>query len=125
MAVKWLTRKYIAQQARKSNWDAWVCSLLHWQQILDATPRELKIAFNRHRVRFDSDYCALCQRVCSTGIKKCCLQAECDAEVCTNGYGEASSAAYSKMEDVEFNDAPIRDFIKEIQAAEPKKKKER
>lgn len=89
--TKWLTLKYIAEQAKISDLAAAKCSLEHWLQIRDASPEELKKAINNHQIWFNNSYCALCLRV----IKQehpCLLRGEVCIGFCVNEYRRATNS---------------------------------
>lgn len=60
--MKWLTKKYIKTQGRKSLLAALKCSLKHHQQIVGAMPREFREAIRTDKADIYVDHCALCYR---------------------------------------------------------------
>jgi len=63
--MNWLTQNEIKAAAKKSLKAAKACSLQHWQQLRQATPKELFAALNHDDVEITVEFCALCQRYLS------------------------------------------------------------
>lgn len=61
MTIHWLTREEVFKAASDQR-SAILCSIEHWQQIKDATPGELQIAYRQGCVNAGPNYCALCVR---------------------------------------------------------------
>ena len=60
--MKWLTLKEIRAAAKKSDLAALECSKLHWQQMYNAMPEELRAGFKKNVVDDGPERCACCQR---------------------------------------------------------------
>jgi len=56
--MKWLTREQVKQAAEESPEAALDCSILHYEQMQQATIREIEAKESR----FGGSHCALCQR---------------------------------------------------------------
>ena len=57
--MKWLSKQYINDEARKGRKEALLCSRKHWEQLCSATQRELKEA--PESIAYGM-YCAMCHR---------------------------------------------------------------
>lgn len=64
----WLTRKQVRLAALTSPQAAAYCSMIHWNQILEAGPKE----FMSGDVDYGSDYCAICQLMYLSNKKGTC-----------------------------------------------------
>jgi len=80
--MNWLTREHV--RSVMSPQAAVYCSMIHWNQILEAGPRE----FMMGHVDWGADYCAMCQMyqnsVCPLN-KDCCRS----ARICCPEYYDA------------------------------------
>ena len=85
--MNWLTRRQIANAAATSKHAAIYCSMIHWNQILEAGPRE----FIKGCVDWGADYCAMCQMYQNSA---CPLNPDCCrlARICCLEYYDAVSA---------------------------------
>ena len=60
--INWLSKEYIKQESQKGLKEALDCSILHWQQIVDAGYNIFKQAKEYKLVDMGIDYCSLCLR---------------------------------------------------------------
>jgi len=79
--MNWLTKRQIANAVAVGSIASIYCSMIHWQQILEAGPKEYCEASD---VSIGCDNCALCQRQLASGkTLKCPLNGKC----CERGVG--------------------------------------
>jgi len=116
--MKWLTLKEIKAAAKKSDLAALECSKLHWQQIYDATPEELRVGLRRGFVNEGPKRCACCQRWANiadnyVACKECLLGWK--ASSCCGGlYNKACNELGKKIGGRRYNPERIKaviDFI--------------
>lgn len=97
------------KQAKISDLAALKCSLLHWQQLCNATKKELLKAYrNRRKVTASIDFCA------------CCIRAKSDCTFCPLGGKETNyrdcccnglwSKAFDNLCDLDYSIGTFQDF---------------
>lgn len=63
--MKWLRASAIQKAANESDEAAIRCAITHWEQIVDASEKELARKLNRDRTHFGVSGCAMCLRFLS------------------------------------------------------------
>jgi len=77
--IRWLTRDQVEAAAYKSTRAALLCSIRHWEQLHQATPKQLTRALNDCLVEVYSKGCALCHRFGALAFNVTCQWGD---EVC-------------------------------------------
>lgn len=115
--MNWLTKEYVAEQAKLGDEPALRCSIEHWNQIFEAEYEEYQDAIYQNLTGTECEFCALCQRrgdgePCSS--TNCLLYKEygrCSRSNTYNPWHKVRNVALSNFKEVILN---MRDTLIEV-----------
>ena len=127
--MNWLTIKQIIEASKTNDYEAIKCSRIHWEQLRDATRKELQdgitCTVSTRKVFVDGVFCALCYRYDGCNKRGCPIEKE--VGTCVPGkrnpWLHAASAVYNKTYNGISDSDPIQRMIDLLLELEEKEEK--